>query len=152
MSDPIVFTSASPRWSLPLMFAGQAQKEVFVNEAHALADALLHPAIEGEADDPPVTPAEGESWLVGATPTGAWADHAGDLASYQGGGWIFVSPRDGVRVLDRSSGQDIRYLDGWHRPATPAEPAGGATVDAEARSAIADLIAALIEGGLLAAS
>jgi hypothetical protein len=152
MTDPIVFTSASPRWSLPLLFAGQAQKEVFVNEAHALTDALLHPAIEGEADDPPATPAEGETWLVGATPTGAWADHAGELASYQAGGWIFAIPRDGVRVLDRSTGQDIRYAAGWQRPATPAAPSGGTTVDAEARAAIADLIAALIDGGLLAAS
>lgn len=152
MSDPIVFTSASPRFGLPLLFAGQAQKEVFVNEAHALTDALLHPAIEGEADNPPSAPAEGECWLVGDTPTGAWLDHAGELASFQAGGWIFATPRDGVRLLDRSTGQDIRYLGGWQRPATPAAPAGGSTVDAEARAAIAALVAVLIDGGLLAGS
>ena len=152
MSDPIVFTSASPRFGLPLLFAGQSQKEAFVNEAHALTDALLHPAIEGEADDPPAVPAEGESWLVGAAPTGAWADHPGELASYQAGGWLFAAPRDGVRLLDRSTGQDVRYHAGWQRPATPATPAGGTTVDAEARAAIGELIGALIAGGLLAVS
>lgn len=34
MTEPVVFTSASPRFAIPLLFAGQAQKEVFVNEAH----------------------------------------------------------------------------------------------------------------------
>lgn len=150
MTDPIVFTSASPRFGLPLLFAGQSQKEVFVNEAHALIDALLHPAVEGEAEDPPATPAEGECWLVGAAPTGAWAEHVGALASYQAGGWIFAAPRDGMRVLDRATGQDIRYLGGWQRALAPAEPSGGATVDAEARSAISSVLAALVVAGVLA--
>jgi hypothetical protein len=152
MSDPITFTSASPRHGLPFLFSGQSQKEVFVNEAHALTDALLHPAIEGEGDDPPVAPADGESWLIGDSPSGDWVDHPGELASFQAGGWLFAMPRDGMRVLDISTGQDIRFLDGWQRPDTPAAPTGGTTVDTQARTAIAELIAALITGGLLAES
>lgn len=152
MSDPITFTSTTPRFALPFLFAGQSQKELFVNEAHALVDALLHAAIEGEDNAPPPMPVEGECWLVGGTPTGAWADHAGALASYQAGEWIFAAPRDGLRVLDRSIGQEIRFRDGWHRPATPPPPAGGATVDAEARAAIAELVEVLIASGILAQS
>jgi hypothetical protein len=97
-------------------------------------------------------PAEGESWLVGASPGGTWADHAGELASYQAGGWIFVAPRDGMGVLDRTTGQSIRFRGGWQRPATPADPTGGATVDAEARAAIVELIEVLIASGILAQS
>jgi hypothetical protein len=149
MPDPISFTSASARYGLPLLFAGQAQKEFFVNQALALTDALLHPAIEGEADDPPAAPEEGESWLVGAAPSGAWAERAGCLASFQAGSWVFAEPRDGLRVLDRATGQDIRYRGGWQRAATPAAPTGGATVDGEARAAIAALIEAMVSGGIL---
>lgn len=151
MPDPIAFSSASPRFKLPLLFAGQAQKEFFVNEAHALLDALLHPAVEGEADDPPTSPAQGETWLVGPAPTGAWADHAGSIASFQAGTWVFASPRDGLRVLDRSADQDIRYAGGaWQRAAAPADVTGGTTVDTEARAAIAGLVSALVAGGILA--
>lgn len=152
MSDPITFAAASPRFAIPLLFAGQSQKEFFVNEAHALIDALLHAAVEGEEDTPPSEPADGECWLVGEAPSGAWAGHAGALASYQSGGWIFVDPRDGMRVLDRATAQEIRYRGGWQRPATPSQPEGGTTVDTEARAAIAALVGALIAAGILAQS
>ena len=131
------------------MAAGQAQKEFFVNEALCRADALLHPAAAGVANDPPLAPEEGESWLVGAEPTGVWAAHPGQLATFSGG-WVFAEPRDGMRLLDRSTGQHILYRNGWQRPAAPAEPSGGETVDNEARAAITALIGALISGGILA--
>lgn len=150
MSDPVTFTSATPRHALPLLFAGQAQKELTVNEAHALADALLHPAIEGEASDPPAAPEEGECWLVATSASGDWAGEDGKLACREAGNWLFVTPRDGMRVLDRSSGQEIRYLGGWQRAEPPEEPTGGTIADAKARTAIAGLIEALRVAGVFA--
>jgi len=152
MPDPISFAAASPRLGLPYLFAAQTQKEFFVNEALARVDSLLHGAIEGSAETPPAMPAEGECWLVGSTPTDAWLGHAGELACHQSGNWLFVSPRDGLRVLDRESGQLVLYRNGWQRPAAPASPSGGATVDAEARAAIDALLALLREAGVLPAS
>ena len=150
MSDPITFTSVSARFRLPYLFSGQSQREVFVNEAHALIDALLHAAIEGTGNAPPATPGEGECWLVGDEPTGAWIAQAGALAALQAGSWIFAAPRDGMQVFDKLTGQLIFFRDGWQRPATPAAPSGGTTVDAEARAAIAGLVEALIAAGILA--
>jgi hypothetical protein len=152
MPEPIAYTSASPRFALPLLFSGQAQKEAFVNEAHALTDTLLHPAVEGTADTPPATPADGECWLIGDAPTGSWTDHAGHLAAWQAGTWIFAVPRDGMQVLDKSTGQHMLFRSGWQRPVAPAAPVGGATVDVEARSAIAELVSALAAGGFFADS
>ena len=151
MPDPIIFDSTSPRFALPLLFAGQAQKEAFVNEAHALTDALLHCSIEGEAAAPPATPVEGTNWLVAASPTGAWAGQAGKVACRQAGNWLFAAPRDGMRLLDRSSGQEKHFFASWQVPTAPAAVTGGSTIDTQARSAIADLIAALRIAGVFPA-
>jgi hypothetical protein len=148
MTDPISFASATPRYALPLLFGGQSQKEFYVNEAHALTDALLHAACEGEAGDPPATPAEGETWLVASGATGDWTGEDGKLASRQAGNWLFAAPNDGMRLFDRSTGQILLYRGGWQRPPAPSAPTGGTIIDTEARAAIADLVAALVDAGI----
>ena len=110
---------------------------------------LLHPAIEGEADNPPAVPLEGECWLVGSVPAGDWAGHDGELACLQSGNWVFAAPRDGMNLLDKSTGQTKRYAGGWQAAATVADPTGGSVVDVEARTAITGLIAALLSAGIL---
>ncbi|MXO75609.1 DUF2793 domain-containing protein [Altererythrobacter aerius] len=131
---------AAPSTATP---PGQAQKEVSVNAALARADILLHPAIEGESAAPPASPRDGECWPVAADGTGAFAGHAGELASFTLGQWHFTPPFPGLRVHDRAAGQAIVFLDSWQRVPQPALPAGGAVVDAEARAAIAELVRAL---------
>lgn len=149
MTDPISFPSATPRYALPLLFAGQAQKEFYVNEAHALCDVLLHPACEGEAAEPPANPVEGESWLVASGAGGEWVGADGKLAARQAGNWLFVAPREGMRLFDRATGQVLLFRNGWRRPLAPAVPSGGAITDAEARAAIAELISVLTQAGIL---
>lgn len=149
MPDPVSFTSTTPRFALPFLFSGQSQKELTVNQAHALIDALLHPAVEGTANEPPASAEDGECWLLDDAPVGVWADRAGQIACRQAGVWLFLSPRDGLQVLDKSTGQAIRFREGWQRPSAPTLPAAGATIDAEARAAIAGLVEALIASGIL---
>lgn len=152
MSDPIVFESTSPRLGLPFLFAGQAQKETFVNEALARIDGLLHGVIQAEQNTPPGAPEDGHGWLIGPVPTGAWAGHPGKIALWQGGQWLLVEPRNGMRLLDIGSSQDIRRVgNAWARPVAPALPAGGAVVDTQARAAIEALVTGLKEAGILPA-
>jgi len=148
MSDAFMFDSTTPRFGFPLLFAGQVQKEAHVNEAHSLADAILHCAVMGELASPPSSASEGDCWLVSASPTGAWAGHGGKIAAMQGGNWLYITPRDGMWVLDRSTGQDRRYVGAWQVPTMPTPPTGGATVDIEARSTITALIASLRQAGI----
>lgn len=148
MTDPVSFTSATPRHALPLLFAGQAQKEFFVNESLARLDLLLHPAVEGARADPPAAPAAGQCWLVAAAATGAWEgrDHA--IAGWDGTMWTFAEPVADMLLRDREAGALRRYSGGWQTLARPADPAGGGTIDAEARAAIVAIMTALEAFGI----
>lgn len=152
MSDPVTFDSASARFALPLLFVGQAQKEDYVNEALLMVDGLLHCAVEDQRSTPPSTPSDGQAWLVGTGATGAWAGQDGAIALRQAGQWLFATARDGIHLLNKSSGQWMSRISGaWHAPAVPAAPSGGSVVDTEARSALAALVTALRTAGILPA-
>lgn len=148
MTDPVAFPTTTARHALPMLFAGQAQKEFTVNAACARIDLLLHPAIEGVQADPPASPDDGECWLVASGATGAFAGHDGSLAGRQAGTWVFAEPTEGLRAYDRGTGQWLHYAGMWHRAEAPLAPAGGATVDAEARGTIVALIEALKVAGI----
>jgi hypothetical protein len=152
MTDPVTFDSASPRFGLPLLFAGQSQKEVYVNEAHILVDALLHCAVESIANTPPASPADGLNWIVGSTPSGIWSGLAGRLACRQGSAWIYVTPRDGLCVLNRANGQKMQYFGAWQAASSVTAPAAGTVIDNESRAAIGQIIAALRVSGILTSS
>ena len=139
------------RFSLPLLAMAQAQKEVTHNEALTLLDALVHAAVEdGPIATPPTAPEAGQCWLVGPGASGGWAGQAGKIAIWCDGGWRFAAPRAGMRVLRLNDGSLLRFGPGtWSAPETVPTPAGGATVDAEARAAISALILALAAHGLL---
>lgn len=148
MTTPIPFESTTPRFGLPLLFVGQAQKEAFVNEAHVIADAIMHCAVTGESFAPPASPLDGECWLVAANSSGDWAGHTGKIACHHAGNWLFVTPRNGMRILNLTTGQDRRYHGSWLAAEAPPAPTGGTIVDTEARSTIAGLLAALRTAGV----
>lgn len=152
MSDPIAFDSTTPRLALPLLFAGQAQKEFTVNEALIRADLALHLTIEGEVAAPPSAPLAGQAWLVAPNPTGAFTGHASAIAGYTAGGWRFIAARAGLRAYDRSSASFRHFTDSWQRCVAPATPNGGSTIDQEARAAIVSIVEKLMTAGILAAS
>lgn len=164
-------TDETPRWTLPLLAVGQAQKEVTHNEALALLDLVVHPCVEAVGVNmPPAAPLVGQAWIVGDQPSGDWVGRAEMLAGWTGGGWRFLVPRIGLSVWSRAD--DCRCdWDGWRwqrgrvtaqslvvdgkkvvGPQRPgiAPPTGGQVIDSEARTAIEAVISALKAHGLVA--
>jgi hypothetical protein len=86
----------TPNLALPYIAQGQAQKEVAHNEALNLLDAIVQLAVlDRDLAAPPSSPAQGARYLVAASPTGAWAGHASQIAVFLDGAWAFLVPRTG---------------------------------------------------------
>lgn len=162
--------TATPRLSLPTITPGQAQKELFHNEALQQLDVIVAAAVEGvPQSSPPGSPAIGACYIVATSPSGAWSGHAQQLAAYTSGGWRFVAARDGLTAYVRSTGAvAVCHDGGWEignlkgsqvtvggqkvlgaRSAAIGAPTGGATVDAEARTAIGQILTAMRGHGLI---
>ena len=164
-------TTNSDRFALPLLLAGQAQKELTHNEGLALIDMLLHAQVESMvAATPPGGAVVGQCWVVAPAAAGAWAGYDGQLACLTSGGWRFVAPRRGLRVLCAADGQsythngmvwqadavrpDGVYISGNRvvaaREAAIVDPTGGSVIDTQARAAIGQILATMRVHGLIA--
>lgn len=158
------------RFALPFLAPGQMQKELQVNESLQRIDLLLSAFVESPpANDPPASPMPGQCYLVGDAPTGVWAGNAGAIAGFTDGGWRFVVPPEGAQLLVRSTSETmVRRNDAWEtgivrareiqvggqkivgeRQSPIAAPAGGSTIDPEARATISEIIASLRAHGLI---
>jgi len=88
--------STTPNLGLPYIDAGQAQKHVTHNEALRVLDTLVQLAVlDRDLAAPPVSPAEGQRWIVKTGATGAWSSHDNRIAAWQDGAWQFSTPAAG---------------------------------------------------------
>jgi len=136
----------------------------------SLLDIAVAAAVEeSPLSAPPSAPAPGACYIVAGPATGEWAGKEGSLAAFSSGGWRFVAPVEGMSAFVRSSVVWALYRAGaWelgavrgsslicggqqvvgNRGGAIADPAGGTTVDAEARTAIGQILAAMRLHGLI---
>jgi len=98
-------TDTTPRSALPLLAAAQAQKHVTHNDALLQLDALLFARfLSRNVSAPPSTPANGDTYLVKTTGTGAWTGKNGQIAYCVNSVWNFAAPFAGLTayVADES--------------------------------------------------
>lgn len=101
--------SQTARLGLPYIVSGQAQKEVTHNEGLNKLDAFVTPVMADIADSPPGSPAAGDLYIVGTSPTGDFTGHANQLAQYQTGGWVFYAPFKWMDVVVESLDSRMTY-------------------------------------------
>jgi hypothetical protein len=163
--------SSSVRFNLPFLAPGQAQKEMFHNEALQLLDVIVAACVEEPPrTTPPGSPVPGTCYLVGSGADGAWSQFGLHLAAYTDAGWRFVSPVEGLQAWVRSTQTMAQFRNGaWDvgtisgdrlhiggkqvvsiRGAAVAGPTGGTVVDLESRSAINAVLDRLRAHGLIA--
>jgi len=164
-------SNQAPRLNTPYILSSQSQKEVSHNMALNILDALVQTAVETSLlAAPPLTLSEGSLWLVASAATGDWLSHDNELAQYIGGAWQFYSPFEGLQVWLKDDNLMAQYRAGiWHKgsvtannleisgqqvigpqQAAIADASGGATIDAEVRTALNSLLAACRSHGLIA--
>jgi len=84
---------------------GQAQKHITHNEAIAALDTLTQLAVlDRDLNTPPGSPDVNMRYIVGPTPTGAWAGKANQVTAWDGATWQFHVPQPGwlAFVLDEN--------------------------------------------------
>ena len=83
---------------ITLVDQSQSQKEVTVNEALIRIDAILNNGAKSKTvSTPPSSPASGDLYIVGPSPTGAWSGQANMLV-YFDQVWQFITPNTGMFV------------------------------------------------------
>lgn len=119
----------TPKLQLPETANGQANY-LLVNSALATLDQLVMPrVVDKDLSTPPGSPANGALYIVGASPTGAWAGKANNLAWWLTavGAWTFLAPAVGmaVRVLDEIDSSNLPLIYGYTGAAWAQQNNGG---------------------------
>jgi len=95
----------STHLKLPYILPGQAQKHITHNEAIAALDTLTQLAVlDRDLNAPPGSPDVNTRYIVGSTPTGAWAGKSNQIAAWDGAAWLFHVAEPGwlAFVLDEN--------------------------------------------------
>ncbi len=89
-------------------------------------DAFSDLCLKGQfVNTPPSSPADGDAYLTGGSPTGAWSGYAYKIATCRDGGWAMLTPFDGLRAWVEASNTFIVYCGGswtdWNALLSAAE-------------------------------
>jgi hypothetical protein len=99
------------RLMLPYILQSQSQKEVTHNDALNILDVVIQAVVQDVGlNTPPGSPTVGQCWVVGSSPTGAWAGKASQIAqAVDGGGWFFVAPFKRLKLWNETTDEYVMF-------------------------------------------
>ncbi len=112
--------STTPNLAMSYIAASQAQKEVTHNDALNDLDFVAQlSALDHTLATPPGSPATGDTYIIAASPTGAWTGAANGVAAYYSG-WKIKTPVAGWTAWARNDSRLLYYTGStWSLLATP---------------------------------
>lgn len=101
----------TPRLGAPELTEGQAVPETTVNEQirYMEAGSTKFIFIDRDLATPPGSPADGDCYLVAASPTGAWSGQAGKIAFRVNTAWAFITPIEGFTAWVNDENAYVGY-------------------------------------------
>lgn len=113
--------AVEPITGLPYQEANSLQTDVLQNEQLNYFAAWSNAVVQAVGDNsPPGSPTDGQRYVIGTSPTGAWSGKAKNLAVYRGG-WQFYVPYEGARVTNLGNSKIYTYsASAWAEYSIPA--------------------------------
>lgn len=96
--------TTSPDDGLTVLVSADGRRYILADASAIAISSVL--AID---DDPPASPTDGDAYVVGTSPIGAWVAHAKDIALATPRGWVFAQPQIGTALLNQETEENIQY-------------------------------------------
>lgn len=126
---------SSPNLGLLELGLNELNPQNTINENYKYLDATINIVIEDMTlQDPPLTPADGETYIPATSATGDWLAKDNQIAYYNNG-WTFFVPKLGWRIFDLQS-LNTKY---WNGSSWVIENSKYITIDTKTTSYILSL-------------
>ena len=88
--------SMTPKLGMTEISESQALKYLAHNQGLRVLDGLVQAvALSDSETTPPVSPSDGDQYILPSAPDSTWGGIAGDIARCQNGGWVITTPAEG---------------------------------------------------------
>lgn len=107
---PQLQPTTSPKLGIKLVEANASGQVARLNEGLSFLDILVLGLVKDkDLTAPPGSPASGDTYIVAASPTGAWAGQAKNIAAYINSAWVFFVPKKGWTFHVEDESKDYQF-------------------------------------------